>query len=84
MLIFLIFIYFCEKERQTASGGGKQNLKQAPGSELLAQSPMQGSNPRTVRWWPEPNSDGLIDWATQALQQCYFKYSKIVEMIYTT
>ena len=32
-----------QRERET------QNLKQAPGSELLAQSPTWGSNPRTVR-----------------------------------
>ena len=40
-----------ERERET------QNLKQAPGSELSAQSPMQGSNSQTVRWWHEPKSD---------------------------
>ena len=32
-----------QKERET------QNLKQAPGSELSAQSPTYESNPRTVR-----------------------------------
>ena len=32
-----------ERERET------QKLKQAPGSELSAQSPTQGSNPQTVR-----------------------------------
>ena len=43
---FLIFIF----ERQSMSGGGAerethtQNPKQAPGSELSAQSPMQGLN----------------------------------------
>ena len=30
-------------------GGGMQNLKQALGSELSAQSPMRGSNSQTVR-----------------------------------
>ena len=34
-----------EKETQT--------LKQDPGSELSAQSPTLGSNPRTVGSWPE-------------------------------
>ena len=34
-----------------------QNLKQAPGPELSAQSPTQGSNLRTMRSWPEPKSD---------------------------
>ena len=32
-----------ERERET------QNLKQAPGSELAAQSPTWGSNPQTAR-----------------------------------
>ena len=35
----------------------RQNLTQAPGSELSAQSQMQGSSPRAVRSWPEPNLD---------------------------
>ena len=38
-----------ERERQSISGGGAeretQYLKQAPGSELAAQSPMPGWNP---------------------------------------
>ena len=40
-----------EREKET------QNLKQAPGSELLAQSPTWGSNPQTGRLWPELKSD---------------------------
>ena len=47
-----MFIFERERERARASGGGaesereKQNLKQAPGSELTAQSqPDAGSNP---------------------------------------
>ena len=45
-----MFIYFFERERQCVSRGGAerdgetQNPKQAPGSELSAQSPIQGSN----------------------------------------
>ena len=45
------------------SGGGAeresetQNLKQAPGSELSAQSLMWGLNPQAVRSGPEPKSD---------------------------
>ena len=44
-----MFIYFRERERQSASKGGAereetQNLKQAPDSELSAQNPTQGSN----------------------------------------
>ena len=48
ILFFLMFIF--ERERQSVSRGRvereaeTQNLKQAPGSELLAQSPMQGWN----------------------------------------
>ena len=50
-----MFIYFLrEREREHKQGRGKreretQNLKQAPGSELSAQSLMWGSNPQTVR-----------------------------------
>ena len=39
------------RERET------QNLKQAPGSELSAQSPTRGSNSPTVRSRPEPKLD---------------------------
>ena len=44
-----------ERQRQSMSRGGAkreretQNLKQAPGSELSAQSPMWGMNPPTMR-----------------------------------
>ena len=44
-----------ERHRETARAGERQkeretqNLKQAPGSGLSAQSPRQGSNPRTSR-----------------------------------
>ena len=57
-----MFIYFWERERAWAwAGEGQgeretQNPKQAPGSELSAQSPMQGSNSQTMRSWPEPRS----------------------------
>ena len=47
-----MFIYF-ETEREQVGEGQKeretQNPKQAPGSELSAQSPTGGSNSRTVR-----------------------------------
>ena len=51
---FLNFFFFeRERERQSASGGGaergRQNPKQAPGSEPPAQSPTWGSNPGTMR-----------------------------------
>ena len=63
---FFNFIYFLERERETErqsmSREGQreeetQNLKQAPGSELSAQSPMWGSNPRATRSPPEPKTD---------------------------
>ena len=38
-----LFIFERERERET------QNPKQAPGSELSAQSPTRGSNPQTAR-----------------------------------
>ena len=40
-----------QRERET------QNPKQAPGSELSAQSPTWGSNSQSTRSWPEPKSD---------------------------
>ena len=40
-----------QRERET------QNLKQASGSELSAQSPVEGSNSQTARLWPELKSD---------------------------
>ena len=58
-----MFIYFRERESTRMSWGGAereretQNPKQALGSELSAQSPMRGSNPRTARSWPEPKPD---------------------------
>ena len=44
------------------SGGGAERegdteSEAAPGSELSAQSPTWGSNPRTMRSGPEPKSD---------------------------
>ena len=58
----LMFICFGDRERQSVSGEGQreretQNPKQAPGSELSAQSLTRGSNSRAVRSWPEPESD---------------------------
>ena len=52
-----MFIYLRERVRehkQAGEGQGEtetQNLKHAPGSEPSAQSPMQGSNSRTVQSW---------------------------------
>ena len=55
-----MFIYFWDRDRAWVGEGLReretQNPKQAPGSELSAQSPTQGSNSQTVRSWPEPKS----------------------------
>ena len=62
-IIFKFYVYSFLKERETErdrqtdrvrAGEGQreretQNPKQAPGSEPSAQSPMQGSDSRTVR-----------------------------------
>ena len=48
-------MFIFEKKRQSISGGRAereektQNLKQAPGSKLSAQSPSQDSNSQTAR-----------------------------------
>ena len=52
LLFFLMFIFERDRGRAQAGRGrerGRQNSKQAPGSELAAQSPTRGSNSRTVR-----------------------------------
>ena len=64
-----MFVYFWETETERDgdrvwAGEGQreretQNRKQAPGSELPAQSPTWGSNLQAVRSWPEPKSDTL-------------------------
>ena len=46
-----MFIYFREREAREWGGAERetQNLKQATGSEMSAQSPTWGSNSRTTR-----------------------------------
>ena len=73
---FILFIYFHLQLflRETADrvwageeerGRETQNPKQAPGSDLSAQSPTQGSNSQTeIMSWTEAGS--LTNWATQA------------------
>ena len=60
-------VYFCERQRQRdgeteceqgrGRERGRQNLKQAPGLELSAQSLRRGSNACTMRSWPELKLD---------------------------
>ena len=58
-----LFIFERKRERVCAQAGEghrareTQKPKQAPGSELSAQSPTRGSNPQTVRSRPEPKPD---------------------------
>ena len=42
-------LFIFERERETARRRGRENRKQAPGSELSAQSLTWVSNPRTAR-----------------------------------
>ena len=55
-------MYFWDRERQSMNGGGAereetQSLKQAPGSELSAQSPTWAWNSQTVRSRPDLKLD---------------------------
>ena len=52
--LFIFNVYLFLRARQSVPGEEQreretQNPKQAPGSELPAQSPMRGSNPQTAR-----------------------------------
>ena len=49
-----------ERERET------QDPKQAPGSELSAQTPMRGLNSQTHEVMARAEVECLTDWATQA------------------
>ena len=53
-----MFIHFRKRQSMSREGAEResetQNLKQAPGSELSAQSPTWGSNPQKARLGPEP------------------------------
>ena len=57
---FLTFISETERDRARVGEGQREretrNQKQAPDSELSAQSPTWGSNSQTVRLWPKPKS----------------------------
>ena len=77
-----MFTYYSETERDRlwAEEGQRQRegkRESQAGSELSVQSLTQGSIPRTVRSWPEPNPRvrRLTDWATQAHQASTFLIS---------
>ena len=59
-----------QRERET------QNPKKAPGSELSAQRATRGSNPRTVRSWPELKSDEQLT-VTQVPLDHLFNFSPL-------
>ena len=53
---FFFYVYlFILRERETETE--RENPKQAPGSELSAQSPTRGPNSRTKRPWPDLKLD---------------------------
>ena len=57
----LLFIFEIETEYEQGRGRErKQNPKQAPGSELSAQSLVWGSNSRAVRSWPSQSR--MLNW----------------------
>ena len=65
--IFFKFIYlFAEREKAWAGERQRERESQTD-SALLARTPMQASNPQTMRLWPElkPRVGCLADWATQ-------------------
>ena len=58
--LFLKVFYLSLRDRVLVGRGREretQTLRQAPGSELSAQSPTRGSNPQTMRSWPEVKLD---------------------------
>ena len=59
LLFKKIFLCFWERGRELRKGKERETQypKQAPGSELSAQSSMWGLNPWTVRSWSEPKSN---------------------------
>ena len=45
----MLYLFLRDRDRVQAGEGQREREKQAPGSELSAQSRMQGSNSQTVR-----------------------------------
>ena len=61
-IVFNVYLFLREKESELGRGREKRRqrkLKQAPGSELSAQSSMQGLNSWTMKSWPELKLDAL-------------------------
>ena len=59
---FLLKLIYFERDNTHPLAGEGQRESQA-GSVLLAQNPMQGSIPQTVRSWPKPKSRvGPLNW----------------------
>ena len=58
IVFFNVYLFLRQRahERGRVRERGRQNLKQAPDSELSAQSPTRGWNSQTARSWPEPKS----------------------------
>ena len=70
--------FFWESETDASRGGAKREgdteYETGSGSELSAQSPMQGSNSQTVEIMTWAEVGGLTNWATEAsLNPGYFK-----------
>ena len=62
---FNVYLLLREERDRARAGdrqreGETQNLKQAPGSELSAQSQTQDSNSQMARPWPEPKSEAQL------------------------
>ena len=77
LFVFSVFYLFWERERawEVGTAEKEEEKESQAGSALSAQSPMQGSNPQTMRLWPEPKSraEHLKDWAIQVtLQEVLF------------
>ena len=63
-----IYVFQRERERENKLGAEREGDRESQaGSMPSVQSPMQGSNPQTMRSWPELKSRvrGLTHWATQ-------------------
>ena len=89
---FIMFIYFWKKERERERERAwveegqrdreRQNLRQAPGFELLAQSLTWCSNSQTLKSWPELKLDTQLTEPPRCPYSFIFKISilKYLEM----